>query len=126
MADLLRFAPSAAVYIFALAAQVSGYTNLHVAFWLIVAATVLLLLGLSRRLPNRLENRSQPMGIAWAFFSFALIAGGIWAAYLSYTSFWPIGSRNRSRPSLRIHLRWANSISTRLRSRLDCSKADVS
>jgi hypothetical protein len=33
------------------------------------------------------------------------------------------GPRSRRRPSLRIRLRWANSISTRLRSRRDCSKA---
>jgi hypothetical protein len=34
----------------------------------------------------------------------------------------PRGPRRRSRPSLRMRLRWANSISTRLRSRQDCSK----
>ena len=37
----------------------------------------------------------------------------------------PRGPRNRRRPSLRMRLRWANSISTRLRSRHDCSKASV-
>jgi hypothetical protein len=31
------------------------------------------------------------------------------------------GPRNRRRPSLRMRLRWANNISTRLRSRRDCS-----
>src|SRR6266496_4810102 len=33
--------------------------------------------------------------------------------------------RSRRRPSFRMRLRWANSISTRLRSRRDCSKASV-
>src|SRR5262249_17391017 len=35
----------------------------------------------------------------------------------------PRGPRNRRRLNLRMRLRWANSISTRLRSRRDCSKA---
>src|SRR2546422_8269326 len=37
----------------------------------------------------------------------------------------PHGPRSRRRPSFRMRLRWANSISTRLRSRRDCSKAWV-
>ncbi len=37
----------------------------------------------------------------------------------------PRGPRNRRRPSFRMRLRWANSISTRFRSRHDCSKASV-
>ena len=38
----------------------------------------------------------------------------------------PRGPRNRRRPSRRMRFKWANSISTRLRSRHDCSKASVS
>ena len=38
----------------------------------------------------------------------------------------PRGPRSRRRPSLRMRLRCANSISTRFRSRRDCSKASVS
>ena len=34
----------------------------------------------------------------------------------------PRGPRNLSRPSRKMRLRWANSISTRLRLRRDCSK----
>jgi hypothetical protein len=37
----------------------------------------------------------------------------------------PRGPRNLSRPSRKMRLRWANSISTRLRLRRDCSKAAV-
>src|SRR4029078_11648090 len=37
----------------------------------------------------------------------------------------PNGPRSRSRPSLKMRLRWANSISTRLRWRRDCSKSAV-
>jgi hypothetical protein len=37
----------------------------------------------------------------------------------------PHGPRNRSRPSLKMRLRWANTISTRLRLRRDCSKASI-
>ena len=37
----------------------------------------------------------------------------------------PDGPRNRSRPSFKIRLRWANSISTRLRLRRDFSNASV-
>ena len=37
----------------------------------------------------------------------------------------PRGPRSRRRPNRRMRLRWANSISTRLRSRHDCSKASV-
>ena len=37
----------------------------------------------------------------------------------------PRGPRNRRRPSLRMRLRWANNISTRFRSRQDCSNATV-
>ena len=49
-----------------------------------------------------------------------------WAMAASVNSNWaPRGPRNRSRPSRRMRLRWANSISTRLRSRQDCSKASV-
>ena len=36
-----------------------------------------------------------------------------------------IGPRKRSRPSRRMRLRWANSISTRFLSRRDCSNASV-
>ena len=37
----------------------------------------------------------------------------------------PRGPRNLSRPSRKMRLRWANSISTRLRLRRDCSNAGV-
>ena len=37
----------------------------------------------------------------------------------------PRGPRNLSRPSRKMRLRWANSISTRLRLRRDCSNAAV-
>ena len=48
----------------------------------------------------------------------------VWrAAVGSVSSCAPRGPRNRRRPNLRMRLRWANSISTRLRSRRDCSKA---
>ena len=37
----------------------------------------------------------------------------------------PRGPRNLSRPSRKMRLRWANSISTRLRLRRDCSNTGV-
>src|ERR1700752_4174115 len=44
----------------------------------------------------------------------------------SVNSNWaPLGPRKRNRPSRRMRLRWANSISMRLRSRHDRSKASV-
>jgi hypothetical protein len=41
---LVKFAPSSALYLLALAAQVSGYTNIYVASGLAVLATILLLI----------------------------------------------------------------------------------
>ena len=49
-----------------------------------------------------------------------------WAMAARVNSSWaPRGPRNRRRPSVRIRLRWANSISTRFRACRDRSKASV-
>jgi hypothetical protein len=49
-----------------------------------------------------------------------------WAIAASVNSNWePCGPRSRRRPSLRMRLRWANSISMRFLSRHDCSNALV-
>src|SRR5262245_3327349 len=66
----------------------------------------------------------------------ATVGGGLAASLASRRRFWamaasvnsnwaPRGPRNLRRPSRRMRFRWANSISTRLRSRHDCSKASV-
>ena len=78
----------------------------------------------------------MPLGYAGPTQKHSCAAGGgrtracraarFWAIAANVNSNWaPLSPRKRSRPSRRMRLRWANSISTRFLSRRDCSNASV-